>query len=62
MVLILVLVFAFIFALELLGAGFKPVIDTYVIHLDSRLLYWGNMISAILDNATLAAAEVIKTA
>ncbi|MDK2880812.1 MAG: hypothetical protein PWQ99_587 [Clostridia bacterium] len=51
-------VFLFIMALELLGAGFKPLIDTYIIHLDGRLLYWINMISAILDNATLAAAEI----
>lgn len=51
-------VFVFVLALELLGAGFKPVIDTYIICLDSRILYWINMISAILDNATLAAAEI----
>ncbi len=51
-------IFVFVIALELLGAGFKPVIDTYVIYFDSRLLYWVNMISAILDNATLAAAEI----
>ena len=51
-------IFIFIVALEFLGAGFKPVIDTYVIKLDSRILYWLNMLSAILDNATLAAAEI----
>lgn len=51
-------IFVFVIALELLGAGFKPLINTYVIHLDSRLLYWINMVSAVLDNATLAAAEV----
>jgi predicted cation transporter len=51
-------IFIFIFALELLGAGFKPIIDTYIINLDSRLLYFINMISAVLDNATLAAAEI----
>ena len=31
-------------------------IDAYIIHLDARILYWINMISAVLDNATLAAA------
>jgi predicted cation transporter len=51
-------IFLFIIALELLGSGFKPLINTYVIHLDSMLLYWINMSSAVLDNATLAAAEV----
>lgn len=51
-------IFIFIIALELLGAGFKPLIDVYVINLNSSILYWGNMISAVLDNATLAAAEI----
>ncbi len=51
-------IFLFVIALELLGAGFKPLINTYVIHLDSRILYWINMCSAVLDNATIAAAEV----
>lgn len=51
-------IFLFVVALELLGAGFKPLINTYIIHLDSKALYWINMISAVLDNATLAAAEV----
>jgi predicted cation transporter len=51
-------IFLFIIALELLGAGFKPIIDTYVIGMNSKYLYWLNMSSAILDNATLASAEV----
>ena len=45
-------------ALALLGAGFKPLIDTYITPLDGRLLSWINMISAILYNATMAAAEI----
>jgi len=51
-------IFLFIIALELLGSGFKPLINTYIIHLDSRILYWINMSSAVLDNATIAAAEI----
>ncbi|MDP4092097.1 MAG: DUF1646 family protein [Bacillota bacterium] len=51
-------IFLFVLALELLGTGFKPLVDMYVIQLKSWLLYWINMISAILDNATLTAAEV----
>lgn len=51
-------VYLFVMALVLLGSGFQPLIDQYVLHLDSRLLYWINMISAVLDNATLAAAEI----
>ncbi len=51
-------VFLFVISLELLGAGFKPLIDEYIINLHSGLLYWINMSSAVLDNATLAAAEI----
>jgi predicted cation transporter len=51
-------IFLFIIALDLLGSGFKPIIDTYVIKLNSKFLFWLNMLSAILDNATLASAEI----
>ncbi|MBI4279257.1 MAG: DUF1646 family protein [Armatimonadetes bacterium] len=51
-------VYLFVMALVLLGEGFKPVIDRFIVRLDPRLLYWINMVSAILDNATLTAAEV----
>ena len=33
-------IFQFIIGLELLGEGFKPLIDTYIIPLDIRYLYW----------------------
>ncbi len=51
-------VYVFIMALIYLGAGFKPIIDLYVIKLPSPVLYWLNTISAVLDNATLTAAEI----
>jgi predicted cation transporter len=51
-------IFIFVMALDMLGAGFKPLVDNYIVHLDSSLLYWINMSSAVLDNATLAAAEI----
>lgn len=51
-------IFIFLLALELLSVGFKPLVDNYVMHMNVRLLYWANMISAVLDNATLAAAEI----
>jgi predicted cation transporter len=50
-------VYLFVMALTLLGEGFKPLIDRFVIGLDARFLYWINMVSAILDNATLTAAR-----
>ena len=51
-------VFLFVMALTLLGAGFEPLISTYLLGLNSHTLYWINMISAVLDNATLASAEI----
>jgi predicted cation transporter len=51
-------IFIFVVGLDLLGNGFKPIIDTYVIHWNNTLLYIANLLSAILDNATLAAAEI----
>jgi len=51
-------VYIFVMALILLGRGFKPVMDAYIAPRPAGLLYWINMSSAILDNATLAAAEL----
>jgi predicted cation transporter len=51
-------VYVFVMALVLLGTGFTPIIEWYVIKMSGEALYWVNMVSAILDNATLAAAEV----
>jgi predicted cation transporter len=45
-------------ALILLGGGMKVIIDKYFSAVSSKLLFWLNMISAILDNATLTAAEI----
>lgn len=53
-------VYVFVMALTLLGEGFRPLIDRFVIGLHPMLLYWINMVSAILDNATLTAAEVSR--
>lgn len=51
-------VYIFVMALVLLGAGFKPLIDMHISKMPAALLYWVNITSAILDNATLAAAEL----
>jgi predicted cation transporter len=51
-------VYLFVMGLTLLGEGFTPLIDRFVVLLDTRALYWINMVSAILDNATLTAAEL----
>ena len=51
-------VYLFIMALVFLGEGFKPIVLDYVIQIPAEGLYWVNMVSAVLDNATLAAAEI----
>lgn len=51
-------VFLFIMALELLAKGFSPVVDYLMPRVSPQVLYWINTISAILDNATLTAAEI----
>ena len=51
-------VYLFVMALLLLGSGMKLVIDKYILSIPPEIIYWVNMISAVLDNATLAAAEV----
>lgn len=50
--------YLFVMALVFLGTGFKPIIDRFISRIPSMGLFWINMISAILDNATLTAAEV----
>ncbi len=51
-------VFLFVMALVFLGEGFKPLVDEFVLKMSPSVLYWANSASAVLDNATLAAAEV----
>jgi predicted cation transporter len=51
-------VYLFVLALVFLGTGFMPVVDKYLVHVPAGGLYWINIISAILDNATLTAAEI----
>lgn len=54
-------VYVFVTALTFLGAGFEPFIAKYLLDLSPFILYWINMISAVLDNATLTAAEISPT-
>ena len=51
-------VYAFVAALFFLGAGMETLIYKYFTHIPDFILYWVNMVSAILDNATLTAAEI----
>jgi predicted cation transporter len=51
-------VYIFVAALELLGTGFTPLVEWYFSKIPPYILYWVNMISAVVDNATLTAAEI----
>lgn len=51
-------VYIFVMALVFLGQGFEPLIEAYILNLSPKILYWVNMVSAVLDNATLCAAEI----
>jgi predicted cation transporter len=50
--------YLFVMALVFLGTGFRPIIDAYISKVPPAGLFWINSLSAVLDNATLAAAEV----
>ncbi len=51
-------VYLFVMALIFLGAGLTPLAERYMLQMPTWALYWANSISAVLDNATLAAAEI----
>ncbi|OGF44728.1 MAG: cation transporter [Candidatus Firestonebacteria bacterium RIFOXYD2_FULL_39_29] len=51
-------IYLFVMALIFLGTGFKPLIDNYIAAISPEILYWINIFSAVLDNATLTAAEI----
>ncbi len=51
-------VYVFIAALVLVGEGFRPLMVWYLAKVPAAGLYWINMSSAVLDNATLAAIEI----
>lgn len=51
-------VYLFVMALVLLGKGFTPLVEKFLLALPPSALYWINSVSAVLDNATLTAAEL----
>jgi predicted cation transporter len=51
-------VYVFVAALVLLGHGLSPLVERWLIRMPPGGLYWANIASAALDNATLAAAEL----
>ncbi|MCX5787987.1 MAG: DUF1646 family protein [Elusimicrobia bacterium] len=51
-------VYFFVAALVILGEAIRPLMDRWASGARPATLYWVNLSSAVLDNATLAAAEV----
>ncbi len=54
-------VFLFVMALVFFGKGLTPLAEISILKLPEWALYWANSVSAILDNATLAAAEIVPS-
>lgn len=52
-------VYLFVMALVFLGAGLSPLAERAIASLKDWQLYWLGTLSAVLDNATLAAAEIV---
>ena len=54
-------VYLFVMALVYLGSGLGPLAERTVALAPDWALYWINSVSAVLDNATLAAAEIVPS-
>jgi len=54
-------VYLFVVGLLLLGAGFTPLISRLVSSVPWPVLFWANLSSAVLDNATLTATEIVPS-
>ena len=51
-------VYLFVAGLVGLSWGLRPLVDVFISRLPESLLFWLNSISAVVDNATLTAAEI----
>ncbi len=51
-------VYAFVAGLVGLSWGMRPLVDTYITRMPHAALFWLNSVSAVVDNATLTAAEI----
>jgi predicted cation transporter len=54
-------VYVFVAGLIFLGEGFTPLIQRYIGSVSYLALFWANITSAVLDNATLTAAEIVPS-
>ena len=51
-------VYMFVMGLVGLSWGLRPLVDRYITKMPQWALFWANSVSAIVDNATLTAAEI----
>jgi predicted cation transporter len=51
-------VYMFVMGLVGLSWGLRPLVDEYITKMPQWALFWANSVSAIVDNATLTAAEI----
>lgn len=54
-------IYMFVAALNLISAGLRPLAQSTITHLDGKVLFLANAVSVIIDNATLAAIEIVPT-
>lgn len=54
-------IYMFVAALTLISAGLRPLAQSTIMQLDGKVLFWANAVSVIIDNATLAAIEIVPT-
>jgi predicted cation transporter len=51
-------IYAFVAGLVALSRGLRPIVESYLAQVPGAALFWLNSLSAVVDNATLAAIEI----
>ena len=54
-------IYMFVAALTLISTGLRPLAQSTITHLGGKILFLANAVSVIIDNATLAAIEIVPT-
>lgn len=54
-------IYMFVAALHLISTGLRPLAQSTIAHLGGKILFFANAVSVIIDNATLAAIEIVPT-
>ncbi len=52
-------IYMFVAALHLISTGLRPLAQSTIVHLGGKVLFFANAVSVIIDNATLAAIEIV---